>query len=86
MEDGANGSAASVPSRDSAAGVAVTPGLYKHAMSFSLTVIAKLRPDREVDTWGLFIPAEDRWVDVLFHRELDARRFAKRLMQEPPAA
>jgi hypothetical protein len=34
-----------------------------------------------VRTWGLYLPDEDRWPDLLFKRELDARRFAKGLMR-----
>jgi hypothetical protein len=32
-------------------------------------------------TWGLFLPDEERWLDLLFNAERDARKFAKDLMQ-----
>ena len=45
------------------------------------TVIAKLRSAHPKMTWGLYLPDQDRWLDFLFHRELEARQFAKNLMR-----
>lgn len=50
------------------------------------TIIAKLRSDHPRMTWGLYLPDEDRWLDLLFNQELEARRFAKNLMQVSAAA
>jgi len=50
------------------------------------TIIAKLRSAHPKMTWGLYLPDEDRWLDLLFNQELEARRFAKNLMQSSAAA
>lgn len=44
-------------------------------------IIAKLRSAQPKMAWGLYLPDEDRWLDLLFNQELEARRFAKKLMQ-----
>lgn len=49
-------------------------------MRHNPTVIARLRPDRSGGTWGIFLPDEDRWLELLFDREREARHFAKDLM------
>lgn len=49
-------------------------------------IVAKLRPEGPRETWGLYLPDEERWLDLLFVRELDARRFAKDLMDGTTAA
>jgi hypothetical protein len=45
------------------------------------TIIARLRSTHPKMTWGLYLPDEDRWLGLLFNQELEARRFAKNLMQ-----
>ena len=50
------------------------------------TIIAKLRSAHPKMTWGLYLPDEDRWLDLLFNQELEARRFAKNLTQVSAAA
>ncbi|MBB3692457.1 hypothetical protein [Sphingomonas sp. BK580] len=45
------------------------------------TIIAKLRSAHPKMTWGIYLPDEGRWLDFLFHSELEAHKFAKRLMR-----
>ncbi len=49
------------------------------------TIIAKLRFAHPKMTWGLYLPDEGRWLDLLFNQELEARRFAKNLMRTSAA-
>lgn len=50
------------------------------------TIIAKLRSAYPKMTWGLYLPEENRWLDLLFNQQLEARRLAKNLMQVSAAA
>lgn len=50
------------------------------------TIIAKLRSAHPKMTWGIYLPDEDCWLDLLFHQELDARRFARDLVKASAAA
>lgn len=54
-------------------------------MPSSPTIIAKLRSTHPRMTWGIYLPDEDRWLDLLFNQELEARRFAKKLMRTSAA-
>jgi hypothetical protein len=55
-------------------------------MPFKASIIAELRFSHPKMTWGLYLPSEDRWLDLLFNQELEARRFAKNLIQASAAA
>jgi hypothetical protein len=59
---------------------------YRDDMPPQPTIVAKLRSADPKITWGLYLLDEDRWLDLLFNQELEARRFAKNLMQASAAA